>query len=152
MKEDFDQHLNAPRSHTRSLAATRTGTAPAPPHLQTVQAGEAGDGKSINDVLLLRAGLPPLPSGGTRSSAGGCGVRRLFSGQGGGVPPRTVSLPVGAGGVGVGAADVSASCLTQPPHPLALGPASPTLLHFPIHDGEQCQDLDLWKNKNKNNN
>lgn len=74
-------------------------------------------------------------------------MRRLFTGQGGGVPPRTVSLPVGAGGVGVGAADVSASCLTQPPHPLPLGPASATRLQFPIHGVKaslQCQNLDLY--------
>lgn len=112
---------------------THTNTGNDPAYLQTVQADETGDSKSINDILLLRAGLPSLPPGGTRSSGGGRGVRRLFTGQGGGVPPRTVSLPVGAGGVGVGAAGVSASCLPQPPHPLPLGPASPTLLQFPIH-------------------
>lgn len=114
-------------------ADAQTVNDPLPPYLQTVQADETGDSKSINDILLLRAGLPSLSPWGTRGSGGGRGVRSLFTGQGGGVPPRTVSLPVGAGGVGVGAAGVSAPCLPQPPHPLPLGPTSPTLLQFPIH-------------------
>lgn len=121
------------RAHTHAQAHTQTGNDPAPPYLQTVQADETGDSKSINDILLLRAGLASLPPEGTRCSGSGCGVRRRFTGQGGGVPPRTVSLPVGAGGVGVGAAGVSASCLPQPPHPLPLGPASPAGLQFAIH-------------------
>lgn len=129
------------RAHAR--AHTHTGIEQVPPYLQTVQADETGYSKSINDILLLRAGLPSLPPGGTRSSGRGCGVRRLFTGQGGGVPPRTVSLPVGAGGVGVGAAGVSAPCLPQPPHPLPLGhTTSATLLQFPIHvvrGSLQCQ-------------
>lgn len=126
----------------KNAAHTQTGTDPVPPYLQTVQADETGYSKSINDILLLRAGLPSFPPGGTRSSGGGRWVRRFFTGQGGGVPPRTVSLPVGAGGVGVGAAGVSAPCLPQPPHPLPLGPASATLLQFPIHgvrESLQCQ-------------
>ena len=122
-------------AHTYTHTQTQTGNDPAPPYLQTVQADETGDSKSINDILLLRAGLASLPPGGSGGSGGGCGVRRLFTGQRGGFPPRTVSLPVGARGVGVGAAGVSASCLPQPPHPLPLGPASPTLLQFPIHVG-----------------
>lgn len=133
---------NAAHRLAHMRAHTRTGTDPVPPYLQTVQADETGDSKSINDILLLRAGLPSLPPGGTRCSGGGRWVRRLFTGQRGGVPPRTVSLPVGAGGVGVGAAGVSAPCLPQPPHPLPLGPASATLLQFPIHDVReslQCQ-------------
>lgn len=121
-------------THTRISTRTRTQVLNCfAPHLQTVQADETGYSKSINDILLLRAGLPSLPPGGTRGSGRGCGVRRLFSGQGGGVPPRTVSLPVGAGGVGVGAAGVSAPCLPQPPHPLPLGATSATRLQFPIH-------------------
>lgn len=114
-------------------ATTQTVNDPLPPYLQTVQADEAGDSKSINDVLLLRAGLSSLSPRGARDSGGGRGVRSFFTGQGGGVPPRTVSLPVGAGGVGVGAAGVSAPSLPQPPHSLPLGSTSPTLLQFPIH-------------------
>lgn len=128
-------------------ADIQTGNDPVPAYLQTVQTDETGDSKSINDILLLRAGFPSLPPGGTWCSGCCCGVLRLFTGQGGGVPPRTVSLPVGAGGVGVGAAGVSAPCLPQPPHPLPLGPASPTLLQFPIHDSRKKNRAFVVKKK-----
>lgn len=96
-------------------------------YLQGLQRHEARDGEPIDDVLLGRGGLLPLPPGGARAGGGGGGVGAVLpvrvGGEAQGCPPHVVAAPHPAA--------PPLPVPLRPGLPLFADPAAPWNIHFP---------------------